>query len=232
MSDALIDLETLLQDLPDAVDRRRLGEALNKSLQALQGAERQVERIGSLLELSSLLGFDADPTQRALVDGVREEACEVGEAIVGAETEDELRTAVWDYEKSLANTVAALDRALRQHWRTVVVERFQPLIGLGDLLARIGASPDFGRRLAACGRSAQSIGDGVQSTELRDRAHSLLADLEVLHGERREAIGTGAVGAFLNALAEGRANLAMIDDEVRDWLTRNHAVDRIRVSPA
>ncbi|MES3100517.1 hypothetical protein [Sphingomonas faeni] len=232
MSDALIELETLLQDLPDAVDRRRLGEALNKSLQALQGAPRMAERIGSLLELCSTLGFESDPLQRELAVAVREESWEVGEAIAESETEDSLRTAVWNYEKSLANTVAALDRALRQHWRTVVSERFLPLVGLGDLLARIGASPDFGRRLAACGRSAQSVGDGVPSVELLARARSLLAELASLHRERGESIGEGAVGMFLNALAEGTATLAMIDDEVREWLTSNHALGRIRVSPA
>lgn len=232
MTDALVDLETLLQELPDAVDRRRMGEALNKSLQSLQNADRQVERISALLGLSHLLNYETDRSQSEVVRGVREEAGEVGEAIIAAETEDDLRSAVWNYEKGLANTIALLDRGLRQHWRSVVAERFLPLIGLGDLLARIGASPEFGQRLAACGRAAQAIGDGIPGVELLARSRTLLSELDHLHRERREAIGEGAVGRFLNALAEGRATLGMIDEDVRAWLQDNHALDRLRISPA
>jgi hypothetical protein len=230
MSDVLVALEALLPDLPAAADQRRLGDRLSQATQTLREAAQQARRLRAVLQIGEAVGFGAGPDQREMVQELRQTALDVAEALERADDPESLRTAVWDYEKSLLVALANVDRAVRVQWRGVVANRFQPLIGFGDLLSMIDGVSDLGRDMTACGRRAQAL-DGGSAEELAIQIQALLADFDRLQAERATAIGAGDVGTFLNALAERCATLAMVTDEVRAWLETNQALDQFSVTP-
>jgi hypothetical protein len=231
MSDALVELEALLEELPAAVERRSLGEALTGASAKLRTAEHQVERIKALLSLADLVGFGSAPGQDDLVEDLRSEAADVGEALEAADKPDELERAVWRYEKDLAGEIGALDRALRQHWTQLSGRLFQPLVAVGELLRRISGESELGDQLVACGREAQSIPTGTPAPALLEAVRRLLTTRDQLQEQRRTALGEGEVADFINALAENRATLAMVTAEVRAWLDEHGASARLQIRP-
>lgn len=231
MTDLLEDAEALLVDLPDAVERRKLGQRLNQAVTALRNAEHQVGRIVALIELSEIVGFGKTSEQREVLDELIETAQDVGEQLETADSDESLRVAVDEYEHSLPPAISALDRAIRERWRAVVAERFQPLLGLGKLLGSMNVANQLGDRLAACGRAGQAATDVGAITDLLPRVRSLLADYEALQAERAREIGDDDVGEFINALAEHRATLSMVTPNVQSWLDAHQALERLAVSP-
>ncbi|MER8772645.1 hypothetical protein NKH63_28630 [Mesorhizobium sp. M0960] len=232
MTDVLANLEGLMDELPGAVDRRRLGDRLNQALTTLRDADLQVGRLAALFILADETEFGRTQEQQFLLSEVKREAWEVGGALETAETDNELRDAVWDYEKEFLKAVNALDRASRSWWSAFTASRFQPLVGFGDLLAKIDGVADLGQRLADCGRRAQAQGAGGSSVDFLASVREFITELDALQAERVAAIGAGEVGDFLNALAERRATLNMVTPDVYDWLTKNQALERFKVAPS
>ena len=230
-SDPLQLLEDLLVQLPEAVEHRRLGDSLARAAVALTSADRQIERVETLLGLSAELGFGLTGVQEEIVEAVRAEAWEVGHGLETAATPAALERAVDGFERDLAPALANLDRSVRQHWSAVVAEQFLPLVAIGDLLTRIDADSDLGTCLVACGRAAQAAASSPSGRPLRDRVGELMWERQRLQDRRREELGEGDVAAFVNALAENRASLAMVTDTVKTWLASNQALDKLRVSP-
>jgi hypothetical protein len=230
--DALLELEALLPGLPAAVDGRRLGEGLGRATASLRTADRQVDRIGAILDLSALLEYGLAGPQAEMVGEVRDAAAFAGESLESAETAADLERAVSAFERELATAINNLDRNLAQHWRLVTSRRFEPMVAIGNLLSRIDEGSDLGRKLAACGASARAVPDGIGGRALLDRARQLIEERATLESRRRQELGEGDVANFVNALAEDRASLAMITDEVWGWLEENHALERLKVRPA
>ncbi len=231
-ADALVDLEALLPGLPAAVDGRRLGEGLSRATASLRTADRQVDRIAAALELATLLEYGASGPQAEMLAEMREAADFAGESLEGAETPADLERAVSAFERELATAISNLDRNLAQHWRLVSSRRFEPMVAIGNLLGRIDEGSDLGRRLAACGASAKAVPEGIGGRALLEKARLLLAERAALEERRKSELGEGEVADFVNALAEDRASLAMVTDEVRGWLKDNHALERLKVRPA
>ncbi len=229
MSDALADLEQLVVDLPAAVERQRLGQELAEAAGRLRQAEHQIERVRSLLRLADLLGGD-DAHRAELVDEVREEAWRTGDALESATTPDGLRRATHRFESDLKMALGNLDRDLRRQWQGLVSREFQPLIEVGRMLARLGGESDLSRGLVACGTEATNYQPGSNPTEFLERVRDLVQRRDRLRAQRRTAFGEGAVASFLEALAENRAKLDMVTEEVRAWLDEHGASGRLRVS--
>lgn len=231
MTDQLEALEALLPQLPAAADRRRLGDRLVQATHDLKDAPTLARRLKSLLSLAKIVGYGVSPDQRAALGEVREAAREVGAALEEANDEESLKLAVFDYQKTLLPTLAVFDRGAREQWTTVVKDRFAPLIAFGELLEKIDGVAELGRKLADCGRRAQRL-TGGSAEDLLFGVSAMLAECDALQAERAEKIGEDDVGEFLNALAVGRATLALITPEVRKWLEDNQALGRFRVSAA
>jgi len=231
MADNLVELEGLLEKLPEAVERRRFGDRLSHSMEALRAAEHQIARLNAILDLADLTEFGETGTQREVIGELKEEAFGVADALETASTEGELRDAISYYEGSLRAALAGADKSLRMHWNSVAADKFRPLQLLGDLLERIGVAADLGRRMQDCGKRGLASNSGGPLPEIVARARALLSELEALQQERARTIGAGDVGSFINALAEHRANLAMVTPDVRAWLTQNEALERFSVAP-
>lgn len=231
MSDALVEAEALLTELPDAVVRRKLGDRLSKAVSALRTADRQIARATALLGLSRLVEFGKTAEQRAALEEMVDCANEIGSLLEEAEDEEQLRSAIYEYENSLPKALSALERAIRERWRVVAADRFQPLIGIGDLLTSMNVSDNLGNRLAECGRRGLAVANIGVIADLLAAVRALLEELETLQKERAAEIGDDEVGGFINALAEKRATLAMVTPKVHDWLDKHRALERLGINP-
>ena len=231
MTDLLEESEALLEELPDAVTRRRLGERLTQAVLALKNAEYQINRIAALLDLSNCVEFGATAEQRSVMEEMLECVADVGLALEEADEEDALRSAVFEYEKTMPNAIAALDRAVRERWRFVAADRFQPLIGIGDLLTSMNVANNLGGRLADCGRRGLAGVNIGSVSDLLTTVRALLTDFEALQKERAAEIGDDEVGDFINALADKRATLAMVTPKVHGWLKEHQALERLGINP-
>ncbi len=230
MSDPLIEAEELLGLLPAAVSRRTLGERLRNALVELRTSDRQVERIKSSLKIAELTNFGVRPLQREVLTDMVECAISVGEDLETAQDAEELRKAVFEYTKDLNQSIATVERSIREHWLTVVAERFQPLLGLGELLTSMNVPNDLGRRLKQCSQKGRASGNFNSISDLLSNIESLLDEYEELQKERLHEIGDDEVGDFINALADKRATLAMVTDKVHKWLEAHNALDRLGIT--
>lgn len=224
MSDALVELESLLPELPAAVDRRRIGENLGKTATALQEAPRQVQRLKAVLDIARLTGFDEDQSQKEALDELIDEADRIATAMLMAATADDLRAVREDYEDVLRR-IAAVDRQLRPHWRRRISRDFVPLIAIGRLLRGIGGISGLGDKLVSCGEDAQKSGDLAGAEALREAIVRLQARRAALESEREAIADDPEVSAFLNALASEQATLRLVTNRVRQWLENNGALD-------
>lgn len=230
MSDALLEAEALLVDLPDAVSRRTLGEQLGKTIGELRTAPYQIQRITALIETANLTGFGKPVHQREVLGEMLECAQAVGEALESAEDAKALREAAFEYSNDLNRAIAALERSIREHWRAVATERFQPLIGLGELLSSMNVPNDLGARLMACGRTAASSASAGTAPELHAGIAALSTQYDALQAERAKELGDHEVGDFINALADKRATLAMVTPKVHAWLDAHKALERLGIT--
>jgi hypothetical protein len=141
-----------------------------------------------------------------------------------------LRKAVFEYTTDLNQSIATLERSIRDHWRTVAMERFQPLIGLGQLLTSVNVPNNLGDRLVSCGQRGVASANAGSSAELLTALTALLSEYDALQAERAAEIGEDEVGDFINALADKRATLAMVTPKVREWLADHGALDRLGIT--
>lgn len=230
MSDPLEELETLLEQLPEAVDRRRLGDRLNQSMVTLRSADHNIERIEAVAQLADLTGMTAGG-QGQVVQKLRDEALEVGEWLESASSDDDLRDAVYEYDKVLLRTLANCELAVRNHWSVLAAQTFRPLVAFGELLQRINVEPELGARLVETGRRAVKAVDMGSAKALSSEVRELLAEKDALQAERAERISEGEIGSFITALAEHKATLEMVTPKVHEWLTDNGALDRFSIAP-
>lgn len=230
MTDALLEAEELLEQLPAAVSRRTLGERLGQALVELRSSERQVERIKDSLKIVRLIKFGGPRHQREVLTDMVDSALMVGENLEAARDAEALRKAVFEYTNDLKQSITKLEHLIREHWRTVVAERFQPLSGLGELLASMNVPNELGQRLKLCSQKGHSSVSAGSINDLLSRIESLLQEYDHLQAERKEEIGEDEVGDFINALADKRATLAMVTPKVRAWLEDHDALDRLGIT--
>lgn len=230
MSDKLAELEESLPKLDPALDRRRVGESLGKTVERLRDADRTADRLRAVLEIASEVTFEADPGQATALRELVVEAGSLANDLENAHTAEDLRViqeTYGDFTKSLVN----VDRLLRVHWRRVADREFRPLVSVGELLENIGVASSLGQRLRQCGEEAVGIRDSVPAEVLRDSILRVRAIRSALEQERTSMTKDSEVDNFLTAVADGKATLSMITERVRDWLDRNNALDRFGVRP-
>jgi hypothetical protein len=229
MIDALLQAEELVEKLPEAVSRRKLGERLSKSIVELGTSDRQIQRLSTLIQTAELIDYGRAPHQREVLAEVEDCARSVGEALVNAEDAEGLRQAVFEYSNDFIKVIGTLERSVRDHWRALTAERFRPLVGLGELLRSMNVPNNLGDRLVDCGERGVSSGNMPSAMDLHSAVTTLMTEYAALQAERAAEIGEGEVGDFINALADKRATLAMVTSTVHQWLERHSALERLSV---
>jgi hypothetical protein len=232
MTDHLVELEALLPKLPEAVSQRRLGDQLANATEKLKGAPQQAAKLEVLLAMSAEVSGADGGDLSDVIAKTRRSAIELGESLSEAESEDSLREALWAYEKEFTPAMQSFDRAVRARVKAKAQNDYQPLIAYGALLGKIGATAELGARLTAFGQKAIGPVDQLQPLDLLEVVRRNDREFGQLQADRAALVGSDAVGAFLNALAERRATLDMVTPEVWTWLTENGALGQFSVTPA
>jgi hypothetical protein len=230
MIDQLEELEGLLTYLPDAIDRRRLGDRLTQSMTTLQNADHNIERIAAVIELADLTGMTSGGAGQ-VVEKLKEEAFEVGQWLETASSDEELRDATYEYDKVLLRSLANCEINVRNHWQVSAAQQFRPLVALGELLQRINVRPDLGKRLAETGRRALGAHQTGSAKALCAEVRALTAEQQALQEERAELMSEGEIGGFITAVAENKATLEMVTPKVQQWLSENGALNRFAITP-
>lgn len=229
MSDDLIELERLLEDLPSALENQSLGEELYRTAEVMRSAEHQAHRISALLSVGVLLSYGSE-IQTEYLEDVKDEARKVGLMLEQAESAEDLKLAAARYKNELNSAVSNLDRDLRQHWKSFVVQEFRPLIDVGEMLRGLGGQDDLARELTNCGRKANEFQPGSDTISFLENVRSFVVQRDRLQLQRKAVFGEGAIASFINALAENCATLDMVSDEVRSWLDEKGSTNRLRVT--
>jgi hypothetical protein len=230
MTDALLEAEALLKELPDAVARRHLGERLQQALLVLETADREIARIGALFQLSKILDFGKTAEQHDALEEMRDCTTEIGSLLEKTDDAEGVRLAVYEYEKTLKKRIVEVERGIRAQWRKLANERFVPLISIGEMLKFMNVPADLGYRLVDCGQRGKDAAVGGTATDFLTAVRALFTELEVLQEALAGETGHDEVGSFINALAENRATLAMVTPNVHTWLEKHSALERLGIS--
>lgn len=228
MTDQLAELEKLLPTLAPALERRRIGDSLGRTLAKLADADRLANRLRAILQIAEEIRFGEDVQQADELRGLVREARAFADDLQNASTPDDL-TFIHDNYPNFSKSVAMVDRQIRVHWRQVAERDFRPLVAIGDLLQKLGVASDLGRRLRRCGEEALENRDATSAEALLQVITSVRRTRSKLDQESRSVTKDPEVDRFLTAIAEGNATLTLVTEGVRDWLEQNKALDRFGV---
>lgn len=228
MTDQLAQLEEMLPTLGPALERRRIGESLGRTLAKLADADRLANRLRAVLQIAEEIRFGEEAQQGDELRDLVREARAFADDLQNAATPDDL-TFICNNYPNFSKSVAIVDRQIRVHWRYVAERDFRPLVAIGDLLQRLGVASDLGRRLRKCGEEALENRDATPAEALLQSITRVRKTRSELDQERRSVTNDSEVDRFLTAIAEGNATLTLVTEGVRDWLARNRALDRFGV---
>jgi hypothetical protein len=225
MSDALVELEGLTDAIPAAIEARKLGTSLGRTVEKLVAIPRQARRFEALVEAAIALGVGKDEGAKRSLSTAVEEAEDIGDMLVKAKTPDDLQYATEDLPK-LNQALLRLEGVVRQLWRNLVQTEFQSLVTVGAVLARIPRTEDLGRRLSAVGQEAQELAErNVAPETLAPQIQRLRETRTTLDAELQQLTDNEEVDVFLGAVTRDGATLAHVTPAVIAWLTREEALD-------
>lgn len=229
MMDQLEELESLLPQLGPAIERSRLGHSLVAAGEKLKDSTRHIRRLAAVRDIARETDFSATGSQAAQLREMLREADRVAvelQAAVSSADLAEVAASYGDFVKSLNN----VERQLRDHWARTAEREFAPLVTIGELLDRLGVASDLAQRMTACGREALSFGN-KDGPDLRDAILTVRRKRLELESERQRLTGKPEVDSFLEALANHRATLVHVTNDVHAWLAANDALGRFGVRP-
>ncbi len=230
MSDPLDDLEKAADLLPAAAAGVKLGDQAKQKLDRFADVARQERRLKASIELAVLLDGRDDAQLKTQITRALEAAGEASDAMCDVDDERSLTDAVNEYQ-AYVQSLGTLEVAVRPLWARVIEQQFAPLGSVGALLRAFPNASDLGRRMVEAAAAAQRH---AQSPVVDLPA--AVAELNVLRSdllqEQQAAAGDPKVSAFLQALADDRATLDLLHEEVLVWLDDQGALSKLKVSPA
>lgn len=231
MSDALVELEQLLPDLPAGVEHRRLGHHLATTLQALADAERQIGKLSALLAVAKACDFTRQRRQQEHLEEMLDYADDLASRMTSAATAEDVR-AVRELYEQFTRHLSAFERGVRTWLKQVMDGEFGGLLAIGRVFEGIEGTADLGVRLVSCAEEARSCADTAGAEDLLEVVARLRALRLQLEAERAAVIDDPEVGAFVDALVGQEATLRHVTEPVIRWLTRYGALDSFRVRGA
>jgi hypothetical protein len=230
MSDPVDDLEKTAELLPAAAAGVRLGDRASRHLLRFADAERQKHRLKALAEFAVLVDGRVIPQVKDQVLRALASASEASKAMEDANDEETLEDAVEEYQTYI-QSLASLEGLVRPLWTQVVNEQFGPLGSVGMLLHAFPSARDLGQRMVQAASEARRDNPGA-IIDLLPKAKALLALRKTLVAEQEVVAGNPRVAAFLQALADNRATLDLLEPEVLDWLKGQGALTSLKVTTA
>jgi hypothetical protein len=165
--DALVELEKLLPELAPAVERRKIGANLGRTVDALKDAPRQIERLKAIVELAQDTSFENDGEHRDAIEEMADDTRQTALSMLRAQNAEDLRIVKENYE-AFVKRLGQTERLVRSHCRKLLDRDFGSLMTIGALLKNIEGTAEFGRRLIECGEDARRSANEPTVEALRD----------------------------------------------------------------
>lgn len=231
MTDPLEELEKAAESLPSAVAGVRLGDRASRQLDRFSDAPRQERRLKAMTEFAVLFDGRSDAQVKAQIDRALAMATEAAEAMEDVDDEETLQDAV-DAYLVFTQSLGSGENILRPLWTRVVDQQFTPLGSVGALLEEAFPNArDLGRKMREAATEAQRHAQSPIA-DLLPIAKALLEVRAALVTEQQTVAGDPTVAAFLQALAEDRATLDLLEEGVLDWLKAQGALTSLKVTAA
>lgn len=230
MTDVLEDLETLLPDLPSALQRRALGESLSRVALQLGELRAMAQRLSDLLDVSDMTGFGQSPEEAEKLDNLLYDANLLTSLLTQADdvtSLQEIEEQVPLLRTSLGNTLGAI----KQRWRSQVQTEYRPFHSLGSLLSKIEDTSALGKRMVQLSDEATATLSTVQVDQFKAAISRLLQRRAEIDKERTSFTADNEVELFLGSLAKGSAKLESVTPAVLRWLAEHDALDLFEVRP-
>lgn len=229
MSDPLEELERTAEVLPAAAAGVKLGDQAKQKLERFADVARQERRLRASIELANLLEGHKDSQLKAQVEKALDAAAEAADAMQEVDDEQSLADAVGEYQGFL-QALNTLEVAVRPLWTRTIDQQFVPLGSVGALLEAFPNARDLGTRMVAAAATAQRHAQTIV-LDLPAIIEDLFSQRADLLKEQQKVAGDPKVSAFLQALADDRATLDLLHEEVLEWLDDQGALASLKVSP-
>ena len=229
MSDPLEDLEKTAELLPAAAAGVKLGDQAKQKLDRFADVARQERRLRASIELANLLDGQKDSQVKAQVEKALDAAEGAAEAMQEVEDEQSLADAVSEYQ-GFVQALSTLEVAVRPLWTRTIDQQFVSLGSVGALLEAFPNARDLGTRMVGAAKTAQKHAH-TSVLDLPAIVEDLFSQRSDLLQEQQKVAGNPKVSAFLQALADDRATLDHLHQEVLEWLDDQDALSSLKVSP-
>jgi hypothetical protein len=229
VNDPLEELEKTAELLPAAAAGVKLGDQAKQKMERFADVSRQERRLKASIELAILLEGRKDLQLKAQVEKALDAADEASGAMKEVDDDRSLADAVSEYQ-AFVQALSTLEVAVRPLWTRTVDQQFAPLGSVGALLEAFPNARDLGKRMVNAAASAQKHAQ-TSILELPAIVEALFSQRSDLLEEQQEVAGDPKVSAFLQALADDRATLDLLHEEVLEWLEDQGALSSLKVSP-
>lgn len=226
MSDVLDELEALLPRIPQAVSHQKVSNLVGRLFDKLLDFQQTQIRLQSILDISHLIDFVDD-----YISAMRSASREAAAALIAAGDEPTIEDAE-DAYLELKKAIGFADRAVRHHWKAIILRDFTPLATVGRLLRQFGDTEEIGDRMETLGARADQSVNIASLAELRDTIRALKAERSELEAEKSAMTKNPEVDQFLAKLAAGDATLAAVTPTVFQWLSEHGALSELAVRPS
>ena len=229
VSDPLEELEKTAELLPAAAAGVKLGDRAKQKLERFADVSRRELRLKALLELGSLLEGHKDSQLKTHVEKALDAADEAADAMQEVDDEGSLEDAVSEYQ-AFVQALGMLEVVVRALWTRTIDQQFAPLRSVGALLEAFPNARELGKRMVNAAESAQKYAQ-TPVVDLPAIVEDLFLQRSELLEEQQVMAGDPKVSAFLQALADDRATLDLLHEEVLQWLEGQGALSSLKVSP-
>lgn len=230
MTDVLGELESLLPELPVALERRSLGESLARVASLLNDISFASQRLSDVFDTADLVGFGDVPEAAEKMDDLSDAAKNMASLLINANDAASLHQIERDLPH-FKSTIASALLAIKQRWRTEVAADYRPFLSLGQLLSKIDHGNSLGVRMVKLGEEANVSLSVTQADQFKLAVARLIDTRALLESEKTSFTADEQVDNFLTGLAQGQAKLRSVSPEVFRWLSEHDALDLFEVRP-
>ncbi|CDZ54377.1 hypothetical protein [Neorhizobium galegae] len=230
MADALEELETLIPQLPSALERRFLGEGLSRVASQLGEITAAAQRLSDIFEIARMIGFGSVPEEVEKMDDLIEDANHLASLLVTADNASalqEIERHIPLFKTTIGNAVTAI----KLRWRSQVAAEYRPFQSLGQLLSKIDQTSTLGARMVELNQEAAATLSVTQVDQFKAAIVKLIEKRAQLENEKTSFTADQQVDNFLTGLAQGQAKLRSVSPDVFRWLSEHDALDLFEVRP-
>ena len=230
MADILEELELLLPELPQALERRTLGESLSRVASSLNDIRSSARRLSEVLEAADRIGLGDIPEVVEKMDDMNDAAQNMALLLMNANDAASLHQIERDLPH-FKSTISGAFSAMRQRWRNEVAADYRPFLSLGHLLSKIDHGSNLGARMIELGQDANASLTIAQTDQFKDAVIKLINTRALLESEKTSFTADEQVDSFLSDLAQNQARLRSVTTDVLRWLAEHDALDLFEVRP-